>query len=156
MSKRTQKKIKGSTPRRKRMKRSGRLQAAKKWYSKYEGKNIVKGYSRYFGVNKLTAVYELEMLGFQIRSSYKEELKRDELQKQDKAEKRKQLKEQEANLWEESDGTFAYIVGYTSGGVPYGVSWEEWDELDGGGSTGGNSHTKDKDEPSIADEDLPF
>lgn len=64
------------------MKRSGRLQAAKKWYSEYEGKNIVKGYSRYFGVNKLTAVYELEMLGYQIKSSYKEELKQVELQKQ--------------------------------------------------------------------------
>lgn len=25
----------------------------------------------------------------------------------------------------ESDETFAFIAGYTSGGVPYGVAWEE-------------------------------
>lgn len=76
----------------------------------------------------------------------------------DKAEKRKQQKEQEkeAFLWEESDETFAYIAGYTSGGAPYGVTWEEWDDLDDGGSTGGNNHKKDDNEPNIADEDLPF
>ena len=148
----------GSTPRRKRMKRLDRLQAAKKWNSEYEGKNIVKGYSRYFGVNKLTAVYELEMLGFQIKSGYKKELKQNELQKQYKAEKRKQQQEQEieASLWEESDETFAYIVGYTSGDVPYGVTWNEWDELDDGGYTGINSHKKGDNGRYIADEDLPF
>jgi hypothetical protein len=25
----------------------------------------------------------------------------------------------------ESDETFAYIAGYTSGGAPYGVTWDE-------------------------------
>lgn len=25
----------------------------------------------------------------------------------------------------EQDGTFYYIAGYTSGGAPYGVTWEE-------------------------------
>lgn len=25
----------------------------------------------------------------------------------------------------ESDETFAFIVGYTSGGFPYGITWEE-------------------------------
>ena len=29
-----------------------------------------------------------------------------------------------------SDGTFAYIAGYTSGGAPYGVTWEEMEEQD--------------------------
>ncbi|MBM7691305.1 putative HTH domain antitoxin [Peribacillus deserti] len=29
----------------------------------------------------------------------------------------------------ESDENFAYIVGYTEGGVPYGITHEEWDEI---------------------------
>ncbi len=30
----------------------------------------------------------------------------------------------------DQDDNFAYIVGYTSGGAPYGVTWEEWDLLE--------------------------
>ena len=32
----------------------------------------------------------------------------------------------------ESDETFAFIAGYTSGGAPYGITWEEWAEEIGG------------------------
>lgn len=28
-------------------------------------------------------------------------------------------------LYSDMDGTFAFIAGYTSGGVPYGVTWEQ-------------------------------
>jgi hypothetical protein len=35
-----------------------------------------------------------------------------------------QRKEADA-LCQDSDETFAYIAGYTSAGVPYGVTWEE-------------------------------
>ncbi len=44
--------------RHKRLKREGRLQAAKYWLPKYNGKNIVKGYSKHFGVNIICAVDE--------------------------------------------------------------------------------------------------
>ena len=27
----------------------------------------------------------------------------------------------------DSDETFAVIAGYTSGGMPYGITWEEWE-----------------------------
>lgn len=30
----------------------------------------------------------------------------------------------------ESDDRFAYIAGYTSGGAPYGITWEEQEEID--------------------------
>lgn len=43
--------------------------------------------------------------------------------------KRKKKKEVfEDNLFE-SDDTFAFIAGYTSGGAPYGVTWEEMEEI---------------------------
>jgi len=33
------------------------------------------------------------------------------------------------NYPEDSDEQFAYIAGYTPGGAPFGVTWEEWEEL---------------------------
>ena len=30
-----------------------------------------------------------------------------------------------AELYEDCDGRFAFIAGYTDGGAPYGVMWEE-------------------------------
>jgi hypothetical protein len=29
----------------------------------------------------------------------------------------------------DQDEHFAFIVGYTSGGFPYGLTWEEWAEI---------------------------
>ncbi|WP_202630804.1 hypothetical protein [Pallidibacillus pasinlerensis] len=34
-----------------------------------------------------------------------------------------------------SDGQFFFITGYTSGGTPYGITWEEWEEVEGDEST---------------------
>ena len=62
-------------PRHKRLKREGRLQAAKHWLPEYDGKNIVKGYSKHFGVNKLCAALELQMLGYKISPDYLEQFK---------------------------------------------------------------------------------
>lgn len=30
----------------------------------------------------------------------------------------------------ESDETFAFIAGYTSGGAPYGITWEEMEAIE--------------------------
>ena len=44
--------------------------------------------------------------------------------------KRKKIQEvYEENLIE-SDDTFAFIAGYTSGGVPFGITWEEMEEIE--------------------------
>ena len=29
-----------------------------------------------------------------------------------------------------SDETFAFIAGFTDGGAPYGITWEEWEEIE--------------------------
>ena len=48
--------------------------------------------------------------------------------------KRQKKVEREAKIREElgfdQDEHFAFIVGYTSGGVPYGLTWEEWDAIE--------------------------
>jgi hypothetical protein len=49
-------------PRRKRMRRPARLMAAVKWRAGYGGKNIVRGYARWFGVDLVCAITELRML----------------------------------------------------------------------------------------------
>lgn len=112
------------------MNRSQRLQSATHFVPTYNGKNLVSGYSKYFAVDKLCAVKELEMLGYSIKSSYKKDLKVTALQKAKKKEEQKKLKREKLELETliDSDETFAFIAGYTSGGAPYGITWEDWNE----------------------------
>lgn len=121
------KKRKANTPRHKTMKRNTRLQAAKYWILKYKGKNIIKGYSNYFGVNKLCAIKELEILGHKFKPEYIKQVKESLKAKEKARQQHKLQKKQEESLDNrmDSDETFYYIVGYTSGGAPYGVTWEE-------------------------------
>ncbi|MCL4441525.1 MAG: hypothetical protein M1609_13320 [Firmicutes bacterium] len=75
-------------PRHKRLKRAGRLQAANIGCLSIYGKNIVRGYARHFGVNLLCSVFKLQMLGYEISSTYIEQLKANEIQRQKLAEKK--------------------------------------------------------------------
>lgn len=120
-----------SCPRHKRLKREARLQAAKHWLPKYDGKHIVKGYSKHFGVNMLCAALELRVLGFEISEHYIEQLKNIEVQKQKLKECKKRMKEEQdqEDMLEYSDETFYFIAGYTSNGVPYGVTWDEMNHV---------------------------
>ncbi|MGH9883767.1 MAG: hypothetical protein ACRD6N_20275 [Pyrinomonadaceae bacterium] len=54
----------------------------------------------------------------------------------------------------DQDENFAYIAGHTAAGFAYGVTWEEWEQLDHGNSIDpGSEITKINDaEP----EDIPF
>lgn len=59
------KKKKSLTPQPKRMDRNGRIQHAKatRWVENFTGKDLVRGYRRWFGVDALSAVLELRMFG---------------------------------------------------------------------------------------------
>lgn len=50
-------------PRRKRMTRRGRLDAARHWLPKYTGKNVVRGYAKWFDIDLGCALKELQVLG---------------------------------------------------------------------------------------------
>lgn len=67
--------MKPNTPRQKRMNRQGRVQSARTWINSYTGKNIVRGYSKRYGVDLLCAVKELEILGVKTEKKYIEQLK---------------------------------------------------------------------------------
>lgn len=121
------------------MKFEERKLKAEKWVAEYDGKlyggNIIKAYRKKFAVDRMEAVRELQLLGVALT---KEQIDREkaavkayqELQKDKKA-KRKRIREQSRkenntlDFCEEQDDTFYYIAGYTSGGAPYGVTWEE-------------------------------
>ncbi|MDM8520846.1 hypothetical protein QUF64_12425 [Anaerolineales bacterium HSG6] len=126
------KKRKSNTPRRKRMSRPGRLSSAKStnWIQKYEGKSLIRGYCKWYGVGSVCAIIELRMLGIEINDARLEEAKRtaESRAKQKAAKKKKQQEKLFNELYSDSDDTFCYIVGYTSGGAPYGLTWEQADE----------------------------
>lgn len=113
-----------NTPRRKRYNRNARLQNAKKWAEQYDGKNIAKGYSNWFGVDLICAITELEMLGYKFKQSYKEQVEKSLIARQKQKENRKR-KEVIENY---EDDTFYFIAGYTSNGVPFGIKREEMEE----------------------------
>ena len=124
-------------PSRKTMKKDSRLQSAKHWIPTYTGKNIVQGYRKKYGVSLLCAANELKLLGIEISDTYISQLKQAEENtrklKEQKATSKK-LKELEEQF-HDSNETFYYIAGYTSGGAPYGITWEEiglepYDEID--------------------------
>jgi len=117
-----------TTPRRKRLKRAQRLESAKAWLATYAGQKIARDYRRRYGVDWQTAFTELEMLGIPIDPDYKTRVLHSiagELaaRRRKKAERETQLR---AELGFDQNEYFAYIVGYTSGGAPYGLTWDEW------------------------------
>ena len=58
------------------MQRPARLQAAVKWRSGYGGKDLVRGYARWFGVDRLCAITELRMLGVEVDAAREQEFRR--------------------------------------------------------------------------------
>lgn len=107
----------------KRMQRAQRLARAQSWLKQYQGHDVVRGYRKFFGVDHVAAFAELELLGVPIDP----ERKRRTLAslEQQHAARRRQKEAQSSELYE-SDDPFAFIVGYTKGGAPYGITWEEW------------------------------
>lgn len=127
-----QKRKKQRIPRRKLMKKEARLQSARTTdrIAKYTGKNIVRRYSKWFGVDLLCAIKELRLLGVEVDEGYENQVKTS-LQVLVKGRQRKKAERKQREIEEmysDSDDTFAFIAGYTSNEVPYGMTWEELGE----------------------------
>ena len=110
-------------PRRKRMKRKNRLEAAKHWVKTYTGKHIIKGYRNWFGVDLLCAIQELKMLGIKLDEQYICRVLAGREQRI--IAKQKKCEEEEVEDFCDSDDDFYFIAGYTSWGFPYGITWRE-------------------------------
>jgi hypothetical protein len=110
---RNKKRIPG--PRLHRLKRSARLDSARAWLPKYEGKKIVHSYRRRYGVDLRCAIAELQMLDVpldptyvdRVRTTVENEIKRRAARK----------KAPSTDHFVEVDSAFAHIVGHTEGGA---------------------------------------
>jgi len=113
------------------MTREARLSCARDtgWVDQYEGKRIVKGYRKWFGVDSLCAIVELRLLGIAISSEYETSV-RNSIQSAAEARKKRKAerKRDEFEEYPDSDETFAFIAGYTPAGFPYGTTWEELED----------------------------
>ncbi len=104
--------------------RQNRLREAKVWFKEQnftEDSHVVKAYRKRFNVDKTCAMRELCMLKVlspQKQKSYEEQLGA-------KKRKRQRVKEVLPAINPDQDDYFFFIAGYTPGGAPYGITWEE-------------------------------
>lgn len=116
----------------KNLSRINRLNSAREWVQTYTGRNKVKGYCNKYAVDKLCAIKELRLLGVEITEKYEAEIIRsiENLRKQRQRSKEKKEQELNCTLGIDCDENFAFIVGHTSGGFPYGITHEEMEEIE--------------------------
>jgi len=114
-----------------------RLARAPKWIASYTGTHIDKAYKKRFGVDQLCAMKELIMLGVNLDPVYVERTTEAEMIRRAQLQQKKQERKEQGWLARHADQNdqFFFIAGYTSGGVPYGVTWAEmgmepWEELE--------------------------
>ena len=104
--------------------RQQRLKEARKWFPEQgftEDSHIVKAYRKKFNVDRTCAMKELcllHVLSPEKQASYEAQLNA-------KKEKRQRRKQQVEYQPFEQDEYFYFIAGYTSGGAPYGITWEQ-------------------------------
>ncbi len=106
--------------------RDQRLRKARQWALTYTGAHVVKAYKTRFRLDDGCALQDLRDIGVLDPERYAamknaEEQRLSALQK--KRAEESALPMQERFL--DSDDRFFFIAGYTSGGAPYGVTWEE-------------------------------
>lgn len=92
------------------------------WIKEYNGKNIISGYAKWFGVDKICAIKELKMIGVEISEALENQIK---ASIKSRIEQKRILREKRKiaeNMLIESDENFAFIAGYTSAGFPYGLT----------------------------------
>ena len=106
-------------PRRLRMNRAARLESAKHWLPTYEGRDVVKGYRKWYGVSTACAIIELRQLGVKIDEQRLIQAKRTEestaLQRAKKRQERAEKRVEEETPLVESDENFAHIADIQTG-----------------------------------------
>jgi hypothetical protein len=138
-----------SQPRTWRMKRPTRLQSARQWLASQNGRSpdqIAKSYRKRYRVDWPCAILELRTLGIRFDRTWVEQLERPLAGATEARRRRKLINSGN----EDCDETFAYIAGFTPGGAPFGVTWEEFDR-DQAWQKCCDPHPHE-----ISDEEIPF
>jgi hypothetical protein len=110
------------------MSRASRLQSARHWLRTYSGKHVVRSYARWFGVDLMCALKELQLLGIRFEPRYVEGLRRTAAAG---SRRRREVAREVERFGAEGEWNqdFAYIAGYTEAGFPFGVTWEQFEAL---------------------------
>ncbi len=125
---------------------AARIRMARQWFAAYKGtgKHIVRAYREKFKVDVMTALNDLGEIGALTPDELAAKKRAEGSRIEQKWREREDRKQQELyDRFPDSNDQFFYIAGYTSGGAPYGVTWEEmglqpyqdpddidWDELE--------------------------
>jgi hypothetical protein len=72
---------KSQTPKRKRLQKQARLNAAKGWMENDNGKSIISGYTKWFGVDKSFSIRKLKLLGIHIPDELEKQILKSEKDK---------------------------------------------------------------------------
>ena len=121
-------KMHNSTQRRKRLNRKQRIPIAREWIKSYNGKNIVIGYAKWFGVDLPCAIIELRIVGQNISEEYESKVRKsmeDRFLQRKKAEEKKEQIEIDNKYIDDWGSEFEFIAGYTSNGIPFGIRKDE-------------------------------
>jgi len=106
--------------------REQRLRKARQWVLTYEGSHIVRAYRKRFHLDVTCALRDLEAIGALSPEKLAATKAGEEIRLRQKREEREKKKDQAfRDQFSDSDDTFFFIAGYTPGGAPYGVTWEE-------------------------------
>ena len=103
-----------------------RLKKAREWLQTYSGNHLVRDYRKQFKVDPTRTLMDLRELESIDEEKYLQMMSAEEKRKaglQKKKAKRQGIDSDD--LFPCSDDRFFFIAGYTSGGAPYGVTWEE-------------------------------
>ena len=112
----------------KKARHDARIRLARQWLSTYEGtgKHIVHAYRQKFKVDVTVALNDLGEIGAltpeQLTVKRQAEAIRQECLRREKEERELQAF---YDRFPDSSDEFFFIAGYTSGGAPYGVTWEQ-------------------------------
>jgi hypothetical protein len=112
------------------MSRAARLQSGRHWLRTFSGTRVVRSYARWFGVDLMCAVKELQILGLKFSPAYLEALRRTVAARP--RHRRDVSREARAVDVEQLMDGFDYVAGHTEAGFPFGVTREELKALDGG------------------------
>lgn len=110
------------------MNRAQRLQAVANLLPVWpqEGSGLLWRYTSWFRVDRLCALIELELLGFEFPPAYREQASRPSRARPEPA--------SHGVYGLDWDDHHAFIIDFTSGGAAYGVTWEEWEKLEASNS----------------------
>ncbi|MFD2330175.1 hypothetical protein ACFSR7_13080 [Cohnella sp. GCM10020058] len=119
--------------------RPERMPLGKSWVERYKGKKPIRDYRKFFDVPSNCAVQELQMLGLALT---KDEIAKGRNGEKARARNRKAKEKRAADRrraaaprnsvsddqpWQ--DETCFFIAGYTEWGFPYGITWEEQEQM---------------------------